>query len=88
MKVLLAYHHAQKSGHFHSIEFVTVHEYLFLLKALSKEMVCLGRKAMYYLAAAVSDFFLPLERMVCPVFLAPSLDERVKLTKGNYVVGT
>jgi hypothetical protein len=27
-------------------------------------MATLGRSAMYYLAAAVSDFFIPVEKMV------------------------
>lgn len=29
----------------------------------------LGRRGMYYLAAAVSDFFVPRARMVCLLFL-------------------
>jgi phosphopantothenate-cysteine ligase len=44
--------------------FVTVNDYLWLLRAVSQELSVLGRNAMYYLAAAVSDFFLPRQKMV------------------------
>jgi phosphopantothenate---cysteine ligase (ATP) len=47
-----------------TLTFVTVNEYLWLLRAVSKELAVLGRGALYYLAAAVSDFFLPREKMV------------------------
>jgi phosphopantothenate-cysteine ligase len=43
--------------------FVTVNDYLWLLRAVSQELSVLGRNAMYYLAAAVSDFFLPRQKM-------------------------
>lgn len=62
--VLSAYKAVQKAGTLHSLTFVTVNEYLWLLRAVSKELNLLGRNAMYYLAAAVSDFFLPREKMV------------------------
>lgn len=47
------------------ITFTTLFEYLFLLR----EITCyalrpLGSQAMLYLAAAVSDFYIPLENMV------------------------
>jgi phosphopantothenate-cysteine ligase len=63
-KVLAAYKEARESGVLHSLTFVTVNEYLWLLRAVSKELSALRRKALYYLAAAVSDFFLPRQRMV------------------------
>lgn len=47
-----------------SIPFVTVNEYLWMLRAVSEQMASAGRQGMFYLAAAVSDFFLPPERMV------------------------
>ena len=52
----------------HTLTFVTVNEYLFMLRAVSVEMVKLKRNSMYYLAAAVSDFFLPRQKMACPPF--------------------
>lgn len=47
-----------------SITFNTVNDYLFLLREVALRMVVLKRKAMFYLAAAVSDFFIPGEKMV------------------------
>lgn len=62
--VLSAYKAVQQAGQLHTMTFVTVNEYLWLLRAIAKELSVLGRGAMYYLAAAVSDFFLPREKMV------------------------
>jgi len=63
LTVLQAYQDVQRSGTLHTLTFVTVNDYLWLLRALSQEMSILGRSAMYYLAAAVSDFFLPTQKM-------------------------
>lgn len=62
--VLSAYKAVHRSGQLHTMTFVTVNEYLWLLRAVAKELAILRRGAMYYLAAAVSDFFLPREKMV------------------------
>ena len=64
LKVLAAYKAVQRAGTLHTLTFVTVNEYLWLLRAVSQEMSVLGRYALYYLAAAVSDFFLPTQKMV------------------------
>ncbi|KAH8113907.1 phosphopantothenate-cysteine ligase [Phellopilus nigrolimitatus] len=61
--VLSAYKAVHRAGTLHTLTFVNVNEYLWLLRAVSKELSMLGRRAMYYLAAAVSDFFLPREKM-------------------------
>ena len=63
--VLSAYKSVRRAGTLLTLTFVTVNEYLWLLRAVSKELSALGRGAMYYLAAAVSDFFLPRSKMVC-----------------------
>ena len=60
-----------------SIPFVTVDEYLFYLRGISRVLGSttdssgrsLGQNTMYYLAAAVSDFFIPRQRMVSRVAL-------------------
>lgn len=57
--ILSAYHHARTSGLLHTVPFVTVNDYLWLLREMSRVMQPLGRYGMYYLAAAVSDFFIP-----------------------------
>lgn len=64
LQVLGTYKSVQKSGTLHTMTFVTVNDYLWLLRAVSQELSVLGRDAMYYLAAAVSDFFLPRQKMV------------------------
>jgi phosphopantothenate-cysteine ligase len=45
------------------LPFTTVNQYLFSLKSIAQAMDTLGTKALFYLAAAVSDFFLPVSRM-------------------------
>lgn len=66
--ILGSYKLVQKLGLLHSIPFVTVFDYLFLLRGIAQIMgskeTGLGRRGLYYLAAAVSDFFLPQQRMV------------------------
>ncbi|WFD30323.1 phosphopantothenate--cysteine ligase (ATP) [Malassezia sp. CBS 17886] len=63
LPVLQSYHEACKSGRLLTIPFVTVIEYLFLLRSVSREMRVLGPSAMLYLAAAVSDYFIPQSRI-------------------------
>lgn len=64
LPVLKAHHEAQSSGSILSVDFQTVNEYLWLLRAMTQEMAPLGRRGMFYLAAAVSDFFLPDTKVV------------------------
>ena len=45
------------------VNFVTLNEYLTLLKLICSTLSRVGRKALIYLAAAVSDFFIPSEDM-------------------------
>lgn len=45
------------------LDFVTVHDYLFQLRLLAHCLQPLGSAALYYLAAAVSDFHIPPSRM-------------------------
>ncbi|CAH1758364.1 2416_t:CDS:2 [Entrophospora sp. SA101] len=45
------------------IDFVTVTDYLFLLRSATQIMDKLKENAMYYLAAAVSDFFIPIQKV-------------------------
>lgn len=55
-----------------SIPYVSVDEYLFYLRGISRVLEGVrdpqgrsaGQRTMYYLAAAVSDFFIPRQRMV------------------------
>ena len=45
------------------LTFVTLSDYLFLLREVSHILAELKSQAMFYLAAAVSDFFIPTENM-------------------------
>lgn len=63
-RVLDQYKRAQAAGTLLTLTFVTVNDYLWLLRAVSQEMSVMGRQSMYYLAAAVSDFFLPTQKIV------------------------
>jgi phosphopantothenate-cysteine ligase len=64
INILTRYKSVQANGTLHTLTFVTVNDYLWLLRAVSQELSLLGRNVLYYLAAAVSDFFLPRQRMV------------------------
>jgi phosphopantothenate---cysteine ligase (ATP) len=64
LRVLREYKAVQRAGTLLTLSFVTVNDYLWLLRAVSVKISTLGRNAMYYLAAAVSDFFLPSRKMV------------------------
>ena len=46
------------------VRFVSVHEYLFLLKFIATELNKCGKKGLIYSAAAVSDFYIPDSEMV------------------------
>jgi phosphopantothenate---cysteine ligase (ATP) len=45
------------------LPFVTITDYLYELRAVARLMRPLGPRGLLYLAAAVSDFFVPPERM-------------------------
>lgn len=63
LSVLRAYKAVQAEGKLLTLTFVSVDDYLFLLREVSQAMGTLGPRAMFYLAAAVSDFFLPRQRL-------------------------
>ncbi|KKZ60442.1 hypothetical protein EMCG_00728 [[Emmonsia] crescens] len=63
-KVLRQYRYAKQNQLLLLIPFVTVTEYLYELRSLATTMRPLGANALFYLAAAVSDFFIPRDRMV------------------------
>lgn len=68
--VLKTYKSVQKAGTLLTLSFVTVNDYLWLLRGVSQELSgLLRRDAMYYLAAAVSDFFLPSQKLVSPYLI-------------------
>ncbi|KAK3072546.1 Phosphopantothenate--cysteine ligase cab2 [Teratosphaeriaceae sp. CCFEE 6253] len=62
--VLSRYRQAKEDNTLLLLPFTTVNEYLWLLRGLAMQMRPLGASGLFYLAAAVSDFFVPAERMV------------------------
>ncbi|CAN9512069.1 unnamed protein product [Ophioblennius macclurei] len=62
-KVLKRYHEVKDGKLLLPVEFSTLSEYLHLLKAAAQALSTIGVKAMFYLAAAVSDFYIPASEM-------------------------
>jgi len=62
--VLSRYQQAKKENTLMLLPFTTVNEYLWYLREIAMLMHPLGSHSLFYLAAAVSDFFVPAERMV------------------------
>ncbi|TSK16236.1 Phosphopantothenate--cysteine ligase [Bagarius yarrelli] len=61
--ILKRYQEVQTVGLLLPVEFSTLSEYLHLLKAAAQALSPIGSKAMFYLAAAVSDFYIPASEM-------------------------
>lgn len=62
--VLRKYQSAKQKNLLLTLSFTTINDYLFELRAIAQLMRPLGPSGLLYLAAAVSDFFVPPERMV------------------------
>lgn len=62
-KVLKRYHEVKDGNLLLPVEFNTLSEYLHLLKAAAQALSTIGAAAMFYLAAAVSDFYIPASEM-------------------------
>lgn len=63
-EVLRKYNWAKQNRLLLTLPFTTVNDYLFVLRSIAQLMRPLGPRGLLYLAAAVSDFFVPPERMV------------------------
>lgn len=64
LRVLRQYTEVKRENKLLILSYVTITEYLWNLREVAKLMRPLGPTAMFYLAAAVSDFFVPQDRMV------------------------
>jgi phosphopantothenate-cysteine ligase len=64
LTVLRQYNSAKQQNLLLTLPFTTINDYLFVLRSVSQLMRPLGPNGLLYLAAAVSDFFVPPERMV------------------------
>ncbi|KAF2147394.1 uncharacterized protein K452DRAFT_293823 [Aplosporella prunicola CBS 121167] len=64
VKVLREYAEVKRQNSLLILSFVTITDYLWELREVAQLMKPLGPRALFYLAAAVSDFFVPKDRMV------------------------
>ncbi|XP_008801026.2 phosphopantothenate--cysteine ligase 2 [Phoenix dactylifera] len=62
-KAIRDYRKAVDEGLLLKLPFTTIFEYLQILKLVATSMSCTGTHGMFYLAAAVSDFYVPWESM-------------------------
>ncbi|KAM0450488.1 hypothetical protein ACHAPV_004906 [Trichoderma viride] len=63
LEVLRKYQSARRDNTLLLLPFVTIGDYLHELRAVARLMAPLGSSGLLYLAAAVSDFFVPPERL-------------------------
>ncbi|XP_066493401.1 phosphopantothenate--cysteine ligase [Tiliqua scincoides] len=75
---LLAYRRARDQAALLALEFTGLAEYLALLRAAARALAPLGSSAMFYLAAAVSDFYIPASEM--PEHKIQSVDGPLQIT--------
>ncbi|XP_072393551.1 phosphopantothenate--cysteine ligase [Diabrotica undecimpunctata] len=61
--ILVSYKTAHKEGRLLCVNFTTLSDYFWLLRAACESLTVFGSNAMLYLAAAVSDFFIPPNQM-------------------------
>lgn len=62
--VLRKYREALDQEKLLQLSFTTLSEYLWLLRSACQALAPLGNRAILYLAAAVSDFYIPSNEMV------------------------
>lgn len=63
LSVLRKYNRAKENNMLLLLSFTTITDYLWSLREIAQLMRPLGSKSLFYLAAAVSDFFVPRDRM-------------------------
>lgn len=73
-EMLEKWHRVQEEGLLHVVKFKTIFEYMKHLEWLSKAIGVFGKQVMFYLAAAVSDFYLPWNEM---------LEHKIQSAEGN-----
>ncbi|CAG7966224.1 unnamed protein product [Penicillium nalgiovense] len=76
--VLRKYRYAKQNNRLLLLPFTTVSEYMFELRSIAKLMQPLGPDALFYLAAAVSDFFIPRSRMAEHKIQSSELPEHMR----------
>lgn len=85
-RVLEQYQHAKQERMLLLLPYTTITEYLFELRSLAVLMQPLGSRALFYLAAAVSDFFIPRDRMEEHKIQSSDLQNGQKTGQGKQLV--
>ncbi|CZS93772.1 hypothetical protein WAI453_001216 [Rhynchosporium graminicola] len=83
LRVLRKYNAAKEKNLLLTLPFTTINDYLFVLRAIAQLMRPLGPSGLLYLAAAVSDFFVPPERMVEHKIQSTTAADRVSQAKAQ-----
>ena len=81
LRVLKKYNAAKKNNTLLLLPFTTITDYLWELREIALLMRPLGSRGLFYLAAAVSDFFVPRDRMA--EHKIQSMDVNAQLGKAN-----
>ena len=68
LNTVQTYQQVTREGRLLQIDFTTLVDYLHLLRACSLILATVERRALLYLAAAVSDFYIPRDKMVILIF--------------------
>ncbi|KAJ1406794.1 DNA/pantothenate metabolism flavoprotein, C-terminal, partial [Sesbania bispinosa] len=63
-RAIVDHHTAVAGGLLLKLPFSTIFEYLQMLQIIATSMRCIGPRGMFYLAAAVSDYYVPWKDMV------------------------
>ena len=61
---LASYKHVNEKGLLLKVPFVSISDYMFYLRKFAEVLNSFGSKVLFYLAAAVSDFYIPRKFMV------------------------
>ncbi|KAK5070975.1 Phosphopantothenate--cysteine ligase cab2 [Lithohypha guttulata] len=85
-QVLEEYQYAKKNRLLLMLPYVTVNEYLFELRSLATLLQPVGSRALFYLAAAVSDFFIPRDRMEEHKIQSSTVENGKKTGNGTQLV--
>jgi phosphopantothenate-cysteine ligase len=64
LPLLRQYQSVKKSGKYLLLHFTSLTDYLWLLRGATQALATIRKNAMLYLAAAVSDFYLPKDQIV------------------------
>lgn len=83
LAVLRKYRAAKEGNLLLTIPFITITDYLHELRAISRLMRPLGPSGLLYLAAAVSDFFVPPDRMAEHKIQSTDAAERERLASAS-----